>query len=137
MIVDTSALVAIVHAEPDAMVYSDALAAATTVGMSAASYLESSIVVDSQRDPVASRVLDKLIASACIKIENVTQEQAVIARAAYRDFGKGSGHPARLNFGDCFSYALAKATGRPLLYEGDDFVHTDVVPAVGTGQSRT
>lgn len=138
MIVDTSALVAIVKAEPDAQVYSDVLVAAESVGMSAASYLEVGIVVDALRDPVASRILDNLIASSRIRIEHVTSEQAGIARAAYRDFGRGSGHPAQLNFGDCFSYSLAKATGRPLLYKGDDFVHTDVEAAVDrSGQKRT
>jgi ribonuclease VapC len=61
----------------------------------------------------------------------VTKDQARIGREAYRDFGKGSGHPAQLNFGDCFAYALAKVTGEPLLFKGSDFVHTDVTPAVG------
>ena len=137
MIVDSSALVAIVHAEPDARTYSDALSAATDVGMSAASYLEAGIVVDGIGDPVASRVFDNIIAQSQISIEAFSAEQAVIARQAYRDFGKGSGHPARLNFGDCMSYALAKVTGRPLLFKGDDFCHTDVAPAIDPGQSRT
>ena len=86
---------------------------------------------DGSRDPVASRRFDDLIQEAQIIIEPVTEVQARIAREAYRDFGKGSGHPAKLNFGDCFAYALARATGQPLLFRGDDFIHTDVVPALG------
>ena len=137
MIVDTSAIVAIVRAEAVVQVFSHALAGAPVASMSAATYLETGIVVDSSRDPVASRILDRLFADARIMVEDVTAEQAVIARAAYRDFGRGSGHPARLNFGDCFSYALAKVTDRPLLYKGDDFGQTDVRSALDAGQSRT
>ena len=92
--------------------------------MSAASYLESGVVLDSRRDPVLSRSLDDFL-----EIEPVTAEQARIAREAYRDFGKGSGHPAQLNFGDCFAYALAKSTDEPLLFVGLDFSHTDVTAA--------
>lgn len=97
--------------------------------MSAASYLEAGIVVDAQGDPVMSRRLDDYMQEARIAIEPVTEEQARIARQAYRDFGKGSGHPAQLNYGDCFAYALAKVTGEPLLFKGDDFVHTDLTAA--------
>jgi ribonuclease VapC len=71
-----------------------------------------------------------LVREAEIVIEPVTEEQAHIARQAYRDYGRGSGHPARLNFGDCFAYALARATGEPLLFKGDDFRHTDIASAV-------
>ena len=99
--------------------------------MSAATYLETCVLVDANRDPVLSRRLDDLLAVGGVSIEPVTKEQADIARAAFRDYGKGSGHRAGLNFGDCFSYALARATGEPLLYEGDDFSHTDVAPALG------
>jgi ribonuclease VapC len=94
--------------------------------MSAGSFLEAAIVVDGRHDPILSRQLDELIATLKIAIEPVTYEQASIGRAAYRDFGRGSGHPARLNYGDCFAYALAKATGEPLLYVGNDFGHTDL-----------
>ncbi len=89
-------------------------------------------MIDASRDPVASRRFDELLAEAGIVIEAVTDAQARLAREAYRDFGKGSGHPARLNFGNCFAYALAKATGEPLLFKGDDFHHTDaaVIKAV-------
>jgi ribonuclease VapC len=94
--------------------------------MSAASYLEAGIVADGSRNPVLSRQLDAVISDAIISIEPVTERQARIARDAYRDFGKGSGHPAGLNFGDCFAYALAKDRGEPLLFKGDDFSRTDV-----------
>lgn len=94
--------------------------------MSAATLVEVAAVVDSSRNPVASRKLDTLLEDSDIRIEPVTERQARIAREAYRDFGKGSGHDAELNFGDCFSYALAKDTGHALLFIGNDFVHTDV-----------
>jgi ribonuclease VapC len=97
--------------------------------MSAANYLEAGIVVDANRNPLLSRRLDDLLVQTEIEVEPVTREQAEIARAAYRDFGKGSGHPAGLNFGDCFAYALAKSTREPLLFKGDDFSRTDVAVA--------
>ena len=130
MIVDSSVLVAILLQEPDAVRFTDALAVVGYKGLSAASYLETSIVIDGRGDPVASRQVDNLISRSGIRIESVTAEQATIARQAYRDYGRGSGHPARLNFGDCFSYALASVTGQPLLFKGDDFGHTDITPAV-------
>lgn len=126
MILDASALVAILHAEPDALRFSIAIEAAQTKRISAANYLEVGIVIDSQRDPVASRRVDDVIQRANITIVPVTESQARLAREAYRDFGKGSGHRARLNFGDCFAYALAKETGEPLLFKGDDFIHTGI-----------
>jgi ribonuclease VapC len=98
--------------------------------MSAATFLELSIVIDSRGDPVLSREIDELIQRFTIQIEPVTAEQARIARQAYRDYGKGSGHPANLNFGDCFSYALAREKREPILYKGDDFVHTDLRSAL-------
>ena len=94
---------------------------------------EAAIVIDAGRSPVASRRLDDLLREAGITIEPVTEAQARIARQAYRDFGRGSGHPARLNFGDCFAYALARETGETLLFKGDDFTHTDVSPALERG----
>lgn len=131
MIVDSSALIAIIRDEADADRYADALGAVRDPRISAATYLEASVVADGTRDPVATRVFDSLISRSGFVIEPFTAEQATIARAAYRDFGRGSGHPAKLNFGDCFSYALAITTGRPLLYKGDDFGHTDVTSALG------
>jgi ribonuclease VapC len=97
--------------------------------MSAASYLETSIVIDAHRDAALSARIDDLILDAEIVIEPVTLEQARLARQAYRDYGKGSGHRANLNFGDCFSYALAREKREPILFKGDDFVHTDLRPA--------
>jgi ribonuclease VapC len=126
MIVDTSALVAILKREPEHAAFSDILETERNVSMSAATYFEACTVVDSLRQPAMSRALDDLIERARIQIEPVTAEQARIARLAYRDYGKGSGHPARLNFGDCFSYALARARREPILFKGDDFVHTDL-----------
>ncbi len=128
MIVDTSALIAILRDEPDALFCAMAIENAARRRISAANFLEAAIVIDGSRDPVASRRFDELIAEAGIVIEPVTEAQARIAREAYRDFGKGSGHPAQLNFGDCFAYALAKAAGEPLLFKGNDFIHTDITP---------
>jgi ribonuclease VapC len=108
----------------------ETLESASRVRLSTASYLETSIVLDKERNPVLSAGLEELIAEVDILIEPVTPEQAHIARAAYRDYGKGSGHPANLNFGDCFSYALARAKREPILFKGDDFIHTDLRPAV-------
>lgn len=129
MILDTSAIIAILRNEPDASRFTEAIQAGETRIVSAATYLEAAIIVDSNRDPVLSRRLDELIEQANVSIESVTEAQARIARDAYRDFGRGSGHPARLNFGDCFAYALAKATGEPLLFKGSDFAHTDIASA--------
>jgi len=130
VIVDTSALVAVLRGEPDADAYLVALDVAGAPRMSAATFVEACIVVDANRDPILSRRLDELLRVAGVVVEPVTREQADVARAAYRDFGKGSGHPAGLNFGDCFSYALARVTAQPLLFKGDDFSHTDVIPAL-------
>jgi ribonuclease VapC len=130
MIVDTSALIAVLKEEPDAARLLHALnVMAEPKRMSAANYLEAAIVVDANRNPLLSRRLDDLLVQTEIAVEPVTREQADIARAAYRDFGRGSGHPAALNFGDCFAYALAKAMREPLLFKGDDFSHTDVAIA--------
>ena len=127
---DTSALVAILKEEADADVYKRALVTADSAFMSAANFVEVAMVVDGRRDPVASHQLDNLITYTGIRIEPVDEAQARRARQAFRDYGKGSGHPARLNFGDCFSYALASVTGQPLLFKGDDFGHTDITSAL-------
>ena len=133
MILDTSALVAILRGEPDRATYSDALARTPrgVRSISAANYLETAIVVDRDPDPFPGRALDRLVRDEGIDIVAVTPEHARIARAAYRDFGRGSGHAARLNFGDCFAYALAVERSEPLLFKGDDFAHTDVRSALG------
>jgi ribonuclease VapC len=126
VIVDTSALIAILRGEPEAAAFIDALAASPSNTLSAGTYLEASIVVDANRDPVLSARFDELVEAAAIELISVDAELARVARQAYRDYGKGSGHAAGLNFGDCFAYALARASGEPLLCKGDDFVHTDI-----------
>jgi ribonuclease VapC len=130
MIIDTSALIAILRSEEDAKLYTDAIENASVRRISAGNYLEVAAVMDSSHDPIASRKFDDLLREARIAIEAFTEAQARIARFAYRDFGRGSRHPARLNFGDCFAYALAKALNEPLLFKGGDFTHTDVEPAL-------
>ena len=130
MIIDTSALIAILRAEDDAREMAVAIEQAQIRRISAANFLEAAVVIDASRDPVANRRFDELVEAAELRVEVVTFEQARIARDAYRDFGKGSGHKAGLNFGDCFAYALAKTTGETLLFKGDDFGHTDVAPAL-------
>jgi|SRR5580704_2840336 ribonuclease VapC len=130
MIVDTSALVAVLKHEAERVKFAQALDEADSLKMSAATYLELSIVMDSRKSATLSREVDEIIERFSIEIEPVTVDQARIARHAYRDYGKGSGHPAQLNFGDCFSYALARDKREPMLYKGDDFVHTDIRPAV-------
>jgi ribonuclease VapC len=130
MIVDASAVIAILRNEPAAPLCAQAIASARSRRISAVNYVEAAVVIDGSRDPVASRRFDDLFRAANIAVEPVTEEQAQIAREAYRDFGKGSGHRASLNFGDCFAYALAKVTGEPILFKGDDFGHTDLHPAV-------
>ncbi len=130
MIVDTSALIAILYAESEADQFISLINGSETK-LSGVSYVEAGAVIDRAGDPVASRELDDLLSLGEVRIEPVSEHQARIARQAYRDFGKGSGHPAQLNLGDCFSYALAKATDEALLYKGDDFTHTDVIAAAG------
>jgi ribonuclease VapC len=130
MILDTSAVIAILRDEPEAARFAEAIAEAEDCRISAMNYVETAAVIDASRDPVASRRFDDLLREAAVVIEPVTKAQARIAREAYRDFGKGSGHPAKLNFGDCFAYALAKALAEPMLFKGDDFPHTDVTAAV-------
>jgi ribonuclease VapC len=130
MILDSSALLAILRDEPEAAAFAEAIERDPNRQISAVNYVEAAAVIDTARDPIASRRFDELLREAEVVIESVTEAQAQIARQAYRDFGKGSGHPARLNFGDCFAYALAKVKREPLLYKGGDFAHTDVRPAI-------
>jgi ribonuclease VapC len=128
MIIDTSAIIAILFDEDDAKTYADAISAAEACRASAATFVEASIVVDTQTKSSGGRQVDALFRRAGIAIEPVTEEQAHLARQAFTDFGKGR-HPAGLNYGDCFSYALAKATGEPLLFKGKDFAKTDLIAA--------
>lgn len=131
MIIDTSALIAILRGEPDAEQISQALENAQATGrMSSATYLETCLVIDASKDPVLSRNLDRLIEIAQIEIVAFTPDHARLARQAYIDFGKGSGHPAQLNFGDCFAYALARALDEPILFKGSDFGQTDLISAL-------
>jgi ribonuclease VapC len=132
MIIDTSVLIAIVKEEPEAALFSNILEVSEVSRISAANYLESSIVVGGFRNPKLSARLDEILEDAEVSIEPFTAEQAQIARQAYRDYGRGSGHQANLNFGDCFAYALARFKREPLLFKGDDFVHTDVRSATQT-----
>ena len=129
MIIDTSAIIAILRDEPEARSCARVIADATIRRVSAVNFVESAVVIDASRDPIASRRFDDFMRED-ISIEPVTKVQAQIARDAYRDFGKGSGHPAGLNFGDCFAYALARDFGEPLLFKGSDFARTDIVTAL-------
>lgn len=130
MIIDSSAVVAVVRDEPEGSAVRAALRAARLSGsrtlLSAATSVELGIVVDGRRNPVLSRRVEDLLRDSAVDVVPFDAEQAAVARQAYRDYGKGSGHPARLNFGDCFSYALASVRREPLLFVGDDFTHTDV-----------
>jgi ribonuclease VapC len=132
VIVDTSALIAVLRAEPDADVVLAAMVEAEAPKVSAGTLLEAAIVADRIAPPMGGRRFDRLVSDLRLEVVPHTADQAAVARAAYRDFGKGSGHPARLNYGDCFAYALAVMTGEPLLFKGDDFVHTDVTSALSS-----
>ena len=125
MVIDTSALVAILEQEADADAYSDAIAAAETCLVSAATVVETGMVIFSRYGERGARMVDELLQVSLVAVVPVTEDHARLAREAFARFGKGR-HPARLNFGDCFSYALAKATGHSLLFKGNDFSHTDV-----------
>lgn len=128
MIVDTSAVLAILFGEPDANHYETAIARATRCRMSVANVVEATIVVESRVGPSGGDQLDILVERSPIELVAVTPEHAQAARGAWRRFGKGN-HPAGLNFGDCFAYALARTTEEPLLFKGADFALTDIEPA--------
>ena len=128
MIVDTSAVLAILFAEEDADRYELALARAENCRMSVANFLEAAMVVEGRGGTAAGDELDRLVDRAPIQLVEVTAEQTHVARLAWRRYGKGR-HPAGLNFGDCFAYALAEVTQESLLYKGGDFAATDVESA--------
>jgi ribonuclease VapC len=130
MIVDSSALVAIVKNEPKATACAEALERAPHISISAANYLEASIVVDALPAPSAATAFEIIMEQYGMAIEPVTESQARIARLAYRQYGRGNDSKAKLNFGDCFAYALARERNEPLLFTGDDFTHTDIRPAI-------
>lgn len=129
MIVDTSALLAILLMEPEAELFTGVIERAEVLRMSVASYLEAAIYVDRRGDEVRRAMLDTFIEELGVRLEPVTVEQIRHAREAFLLFGKGR-HPAALNYGDCFTYALARAFREPVLYKGDDFSQTDLVAAV-------
>ena len=125
MIVDASALLAVLFQEVEAAEFIEALAVAKVSRMSAVNYLEAAIRIDSKNNAIAAQAFEAFMALSDITIEPVTLNQVKLARLAYAQFGKGR-HPAGLNFGDVFAYALAKDRGEPLLFKGDDFGKTDV-----------
>ncbi len=126
MVIDTSALVAILQNEHERRTFNEAIEAADTRSMSTASFVETSIIIESRYGPDGIRDLDLFISKALISLVSVDTDQAFIVRNAFRQYGKGR-HPAGLNFGDCFAYALAKALDEPLLFKGDDFTQTDII----------
>jgi ribonuclease VapC len=125
MVIDTSAVLAILLAEDDASRYARVIEEQPSCRISAANYLEAALVIDNRGDAQASREFELFFRRSGIVIEPVTREQAEVARQAYRDYGKGR-HAAGLNFGDCLAYALAKAVDEPLLFKGKDFGQTDI-----------
>jgi ribonuclease VapC len=129
MVVDSSAVLSILLAEPDARTFATAIRQASVRLMSAATLVEASIVLDASHGPQGASQLDLFIKRAQIEIVPLDEHQAEVARSAWRRFGKGN-HPARLNYGDLFAYALAKVTDRPLLFKGNDFGLTDIEPAL-------
>src|ERR1022692_1434875 len=129
MILDTSALAAIFFGEPEVDLYTQMIHDAERCPISAANFVELSMVIESQIGPDATRQCDVFFRRAEILLEPVTVEHAHLARQAFIDFGKGR-HPPKLNFGDCFAYALAKAAGEPLLFKGEDFSKTDIRAAL-------
>ena len=128
MVVDTSAVVAILLDEPEAVALATALTSSDAPVMSAANYVE--LLLVSLSRGIAGRIeVDDTLRDAAIQVVPLSPEQAQLAVTGYERFGKGR-HPARLNFGDCFAYALAKERGLPLLFKGGDFAQTDIVPAL-------
>lgn len=129
MIVDASALLAILLLEPEAPRFAQALIDASAPQMSAVNFLEVAIRIDRENSVLATQKFDAFMALSRIGVQPISLVQTQIARLAYAEFGKGR-HPARLNFGDCFAYALAKESGQPLLFKGNDFAQTDLRPAL-------
>jgi ribonuclease VapC len=130
MIIDSSALIAILRNEPEAQAFSEVIEREEFVRISAGTLFEASRVADKFGSPKLSARFDETVERSRLIVEPFTAAQARVARQAYRDYGKGSGHPANLTFGDCFSYALAREKHEPILYKGDDFGHTDLRSAL-------
>jgi ribonuclease VapC len=129
MVIDTSVVVAILLGEPELTAFTRLITHAPTVRLSAASYVEAAMVLEHRALSIPKRVLDEFVKEFGVQIEPVTEEHARLAADAFRKYGKGH-HKAALNYGDCFTYALAKATREPLLFKGNDFSKTDLPPAV-------
>lgn len=129
MVIDTSALIAILFGEPEALSFTRTIADESRKLISVFNALESGIVVEARKGEAGGRELDLLIHRARIEIVAMNADQAELARAAWRKFGKGN-HPAGLNIGDCCAYALAKYSGEPLLFKGNDFTQTDIMAAI-------
>jgi ribonuclease VapC len=129
VVIDTSALIAILFGEPEALLFSRAVADASRKLISAFNVLETGIVIEARKGESGGREFDLLLHRAQIEIVAINADQAELARAAWRKYGKGN-HPAGLNIGDCCAYALAKHSGEPLLFKGDDFSKTDIRAAI-------
>ena len=130
VVIDPSAIVAMATREPERERFLQACFDAGSIQLSAAGFVEAALVLDNRGDPILSSQLDLLLGQLLIRVVPVTPGHARLARQAHREYGRGSGHPARLNFGDCFSYALAKDSGEPLLFKGTDFAQTDITSAI-------
>jgi ribonuclease VapC len=125
MVIDTSAVLVILQGEPERRSFAEIIESADSIRMSVASFVEASMVIESRYGAEGLRDLDRFLSRAGVELIPVDQEQGQLARTAYSRFGKGR-HRAGLNYGDCFSYAAAISLGEPLLFKGDDFIHTDV-----------
>jgi ribonuclease VapC len=132
MVIDSSALIALLLGEPETADFVAAMAAAQSRVVSAPSYLETAIVILGRLGPKAQENLDRLLNELEIEVVPFARDHAVLAIAAYQRYGRGSGHPAQLNFGDCFTYALAKTRDEPVLFKGNDFSRTDLRIAVAS-----
>ena len=130
IVVDTSVIIAVLKNEPDAPLLVRRMAAASERYVSAGSILECGIVVGAKYGDAGLKVMRELCAGLSLDIATVDAEQSRTGYEAFRRYGRGSSHPAKLNFGDCFAYALAKTRNLPLLFKGDDFIHTDIKPAL-------
>lgn len=130
IVVDTSVIIAVLKNEPDAPLLIERIATASERYISAGSILECGIVVGANYGDPGLSAMRELYDGLALDIVPVDAEQSRAGYEAYRRYGRGSGHPAKLNFGDCFAYALAKSRRLPLLFKGDDFVHTDIEPAL-------
>jgi ribonuclease VapC len=136
VVIDTSAIVAILLAEPEAAAFERLIGSAPVARISAATFVELGVVLDAFRDPIIASLLERLLDDTPLVVEPLSEAQARIARDAHRRFGRSSGHPARLNMGDCFSYALARDLDEPLLFKGNDFTQTDIELVVDQGGGR-